>query len=305
MFRFLIVLCVVATCVLLNTEESKAQSSTNCDQEMTEANELYARGRFDEAINTIEQCLGKQGLPEEQRRAAYRIIGLSYIGKGLAGDAKESVRRLLALAPNYEPDPVLDPPDFVTLVEETRAEMQGTTSEAPEAQQRVIQSNQTGPERGGFTLLLSLGVGFQSLDGEFTDESATGLGGLNLGLGGFIGDKTAIMARVSGTNATYEIVDGAEFSVLSGTLALTLQYWISDTVFIEGGPGVGFGEISAETTFGSVSEDETGFGIVVGGGFVVFNKGKNNIHIGIEYAPAFLDGIDINNIGITVGYQLL
>ena len=305
MFRFLTALCLVAALFLFDVEQSTAQNTANCDQEMTQANDLYALGRFDEAISFIQQCLDKSGISEDQRRSAYRIIGLSYIGKGLEGDAKDSVRRLLALAPNYTPDPVLDPPDFVSLVNELKAEMQGSAPNQPVAEQRVIQSSEVGPDREGFTLLLSLGVGFQSLESDLTDESATGLGGLNIGLGGFIGKRTAIMARISGTNATYEVDGGGEFSVLSGTGALTIQYWVSDNFFIEGGPGLGFGEISADTALGSVSENETGFGIHVGGGFVVFNKGRNNIHIGVEYAPAFLDGIDINNIGVTVGYQLL
>ncbi len=39
----------------------------------------------------------------------------------------------------------------------------------------------TGPDRGGFTLLLTMGLGLQNDTG--VQESAVGLGGLNLGIG--------------------------------------------------------------------------------------------------------------------------
>ena len=44
------------------------------------------------------------------------------------------------------------------------------------------------PERSGFTLLLSLGVGIQN--DKAIEESATGGGGLNLGIGGFGNERT-------------------------------------------------------------------------------------------------------------------
>ena len=300
MQRLIIIICFAAASFLASATNSSAQSSVNCDLEMREANDLYARGQFDQTINLVDQCLTMEGIPEQERRAAYRLKGLSYIGKGLEGDAKASVRALLDFAPNYQPDPVLDPPDFVSLVAEIRAER------GPEPQQATsnppsTQSNQANFDREGFTLLLSLGLGYQAIDGE----SETGLGGLNIGLGGFINDNLAVMGRISGTNVS-ESEASIEVSLLSGTFGVTLQYWINDKLYVEGGPGLGFARVEVSVSgFGSATEDETGFGFIVGGGFVLFNKGKNNIHIGVEYAPAFVESFNVNNIGLTVGYQLL
>jgi|GEM_PF-1254415 len=302
MYRIIFSLCFFAACFLISPQQSIAQVS-NCDQEMKEATDLYALGRFDETITLIDQCLDKQGVADEQRRAAYRLKGLSYIGKGLEGDAKASVRRLLALVPDYQPDPVLDPPDFVSMVDEVKSEMEGSGQPSPAttSEPRVIRSNDVGPDREGFTFLLSIGVGFQAAEGE----SESGLGGLNLGLGGFINDNLAVLGRISGTTVSEE-QSGIEASLISGTLGLTLQYWLNDRVFLEAGPGLGFARAEISIAgLGSDTADETGFGLILGGGFVVFNKKRNNIHIGVEYAPVFLDSVDINNIGITVAYQLL
>ena len=299
MQKFIITLCLAASCLLFLVPQSRAQSA-NCTQEMNEANDLYAQGQFDQTIVLIDRCLTKRGVSDEEQRAAYRLKGLSYIGKGLEGDAKASVRALLEFAPNYQPDPVLDPPDFVSLVDEIKSEG-GSSPQQTSTRQPATASAPVNFDREGFTLLLSLGLGFQSIEGE----SETGLGGLNLGIGGFIQDNLAVMARVSGTNVS-DNESGVEASLLSGTFGVTLQYWVNDKLYLEAGPGLGFARAEVSVAgLGSASEDETGFGLILGGGFVVFNQGKSNIHIGIEYAPVFVESFNINNIGVTVGYQLL
>lgn len=94
-----------------------------CQEELSQANALYTVGRFDEAIERVDACLEKESLSDMERRTAYRLKGLSFIGKGVEVDAKASVRLLMELFPNYEPDPVQDPPDFVSLVNEMREEI--------------------------------------------------------------------------------------------------------------------------------------------------------------------------------------
>ena len=37
----------------------------------------------------------------------------------------------------------------------------------------------------------------------------------------------------------------------------------------------------------------------------IFNRGKHNIQVGVEYAPAFTDSGTVNNLGFTFGYQFL
>lgn len=147
-----------------------------------------------------------------------------------------------------------------------------------------------GPDRGGFTLLVDLGVGRQD-DGALP-EAKTALAGINLGIGGFLSDDLALWFRASGTTADY----GA-FTQTSGVGAPALQYWVNDRFNIEGGVGFGFWDIE--------DNNETGLGLFLGTGVTIFNSGRHNLQIGLEYAGAFTDPETVHNIGLTFGYQLL
>jgi len=156
------------------------------------------------------------------------------------------------------------------------------------------QTGQMAPQRGGFTLLLSLGVGIQK-DQAF-DKSETGLAGLNLGIGGFLNEDLALMFRVSGTSADYAS-SSASLSQISGVGGAAVQYWLNDRFNLEGGAGVGFWDIEGT--------QDSSFGLILGTGFVFFNRGKHNLQLGVEYAPAFTDPETVHNVGVVLGYQLL
>lgn len=152
------------------------------------------------------------------------------------------------------------------------------------------QEASSGPERGGFTLLLNLGVGLQH--DAWIGTTETGLGGLNLGIGGFVSDNLALLFRASGTTADY-----GGISQTSGVGAVSAQYWATDKLSLEGGVGFGFWTVEGS--------NDTGAGIVLAAGYSVFNRGKHNLSIGVEYAPAFTDPDTVHNIGIVFGWQLL
>ncbi len=127
---FLLILAVLPAQVF-------AQEKT-CQEILEEANTLYSRGAFDETIQLLDQCLESDELDETLRKTAYRLKGLSFIGKGLEVDARESVKRLLQLVPSYEPDPVMDPPNFIDMIVEVRQEIQTQlTPESEQAQETV------------------------------------------------------------------------------------------------------------------------------------------------------------------------
>ena len=52
--------------------------------------------------------------------------------------------------------------------------------------------------------------------------------------------------------------------------------------------------------FWSVEElgSESGFGVILGTGVTIFNSGKHNLQLGVEFAPMFTDPT-IHNIGFT------
>ena len=151
----------------------------------------------------------------------------------------------------------------------------------------------------GFTLLLNMGVGMQN-DGAY-EESAIGLSGLNIGIGGFLTDNIALMFRISGTSVKYSFdaeFFGTEFDIdqTSGVGGPTIQYWVSDKLNIEGGLGYGF--------WSSEGFSESGFGAILGIAYVVFQTGNSNFQVGAEFAPAFLDPETVYNFGLVFGWQL-
>lgn len=155
-------------------------------------------------------------------------------------------------------------------------------------------------DRQGFTLLLSLGYGLQS--GGILEESTDGLAGLNLGIGGFISDDTALMFRVSGTNVSYEYdlpfpYGSSSTDVISGVAVFDLQYWATDRLNLEFGAGFGF--VDADNL-----GDDRGLGMLAGIGYSVLLRGKYSLQLGVEYAHAILDET-VHNVGFNVGFQFL
>jgi tetratricopeptide (TPR) repeat protein len=109
---------------------SQVFAQGKCSQELNDAEQKYNTGRFDEAIESITKCLGKPGITEDEKMRAYRLLGLAYIAKDYLEDAKTAVKKLLDMVPNYQSDPVQDPPPFTKMVEEVKEQKQ-TQKEKP------------------------------------------------------------------------------------------------------------------------------------------------------------------------------
>ena len=149
------------------------------------------------------------------------------------------------------------------------------------------------PDRGGFTFLINFGPGYQT---DVIGGGAVGFGGLNLGVGDFLKEDLAVLIRLSATHAEHESIFANQ---VAGVAGATLQYWLKRGIYLEGGMGIGFATRDLERGL------QLGVGVLVGTGITVFNRRKNNVHVGVEYTPAFLVGESVHNLGFKVGYQLL
>jgi hypothetical protein len=158
----------------------------------------------------------------------------------------------------------------------------------------VSASAQTASDRSGFTLLANLGVGVQN--DTALEDTSVGFGGANFGIGGFATRDLAILGRYSGTSVPYDMGGFGDLWQVSGVLAPTVQYWVTDKVNIEGGAGFGVWTVEGEA--------DRGLGLILAAAFTVFNRGKHNLQVGVEYAPAFTEPGAVHNFAITFGYQL-
>ena len=140
---FLLFVLAVPTQVL-------AQDRLDCENALARAEDSYNNGRFDDALGVLRSCLRQGAFPEdEQQKDVYLLIGRANYAKDLVAEAKDALRQLLSIVPNYQPDTGTLPPSFVQLLEEVRTEME---ERAPPVVERPR-------KKGGMTKWLLIGGG--------------------------------------------------------------------------------------------------------------------------------------------------
>ena len=97
-----------------------AQVEGKYGEKLSEAEQLYNTGSFDQAIEILSQVISETDILQEEKQRAYRLLGLNYIAKELEEEARNAVTKLLEMVPDYKTDPIQDPPPFIKLVEEVK-----------------------------------------------------------------------------------------------------------------------------------------------------------------------------------------
>jgi tetratricopeptide (TPR) repeat protein len=122
-----------------------AQAQDMCKTELAEAEQKYQEGSLDEAIALVTRCLEKNGLAIAESERAHKLLGKAYYAKGLLDKARENLRKLLELIPNWKPDPETDAPAFCRLAEEVIKEVE----QQRQAQQQKQEQKQEPKHDGG------------------------------------------------------------------------------------------------------------------------------------------------------------
>ena len=104
----LAMLCVVATAPGAAQEE--------CGDVLNSAGKSYELGRFNEAIGQLTGCMWTLSGPERAR--AWRLLALSYLFTDRPEEADNAVLQMLELDPHYVPNPTVDPPELLQLLDE-------------------------------------------------------------------------------------------------------------------------------------------------------------------------------------------
>ena len=107
---------------LIAPKTAQAQEPVACEDAVATANNHFLFGRFDEAIELLEDCLSQEAFSDEEKPAFYKLLVQIFDAKGLEEKVKEMLAELLALVPNYEPDPD-DPQAFKVMVEAYKQDM--------------------------------------------------------------------------------------------------------------------------------------------------------------------------------------
>jgi len=109
--------------LLLGTAGSTHAQEMQCVEELRRADTVYLEGRFDETIRLLRTCLDRATLFVEEAIPVYRLMAMAHLNQGETAEAEAAIADLLVLAPDYEADPIQDPPSYVSLVAAQREAM--------------------------------------------------------------------------------------------------------------------------------------------------------------------------------------
>ncbi len=121
------------------------QTQTDWDKKIDEAEQIFYSGQFSKAESILKEGLQSGQLTKEQKTRAYRILGLSYLSRELESQAKDAIKNLLEIVPDYQPNPDQDPPQFIKMVEDVKqqesatANKKTTTQQKPDELHKIVQ----------------------------------------------------------------------------------------------------------------------------------------------------------------------
>lgn len=99
-----------------------AQASP-CKSLLDSAQEHYVEQRFSDAEAAVHTCLGRSYVAPGDAVASHRLLALVHLRQDKLVEAKYEVMQLLGISFDYQPDPILDPPAFASLVQTVRNQL--------------------------------------------------------------------------------------------------------------------------------------------------------------------------------------
>lgn len=157
--------------------------------------------------------------------------------------------------------------------------------------------------RNGMTFEANLGLGWirAAADGN-SDTSDLGLGGLSLGVGGWVNPHLAITIRAAGV--TYSENGSRLTQAFFGPSA---QYWIDDHIWLGGGLGLSLAAVANDN--GPDPDPLKAFGLDLRAGYTFSTSTESTFNVSFEVNPGFYDesgqSFTLTGIGILAGYQHL
>jgi TolB-like protein len=96
------------------------------ESQLEYARQAYRTAQFDQAIYTLMDLTENESLSRDDKKEAFRLLGLSYTAKGLYDKAKAAIQALLELEPPLvELDPDREPPKLMKIYYEARKDVSG------------------------------------------------------------------------------------------------------------------------------------------------------------------------------------
>lgn len=91
---------------------------------------LYERGDYKRARKVLTEELNSPGLSKQEQAKARLYLAAALFATGAEEAANSNLEQLAEVAPSFQVDPILFPPDFVALAEKARARVEAKRLEA-------------------------------------------------------------------------------------------------------------------------------------------------------------------------------
>ena len=121
-YKIAVVFLLMGFCLSCVVQSASAQENQSCTEILTQANEFLRFGRYESAIALADECKELPGLNNQIR--AYEIIARARESLQQPDEAREALRRLFELNPDFQVDASVERPPFVALVNQVREESQ-------------------------------------------------------------------------------------------------------------------------------------------------------------------------------------
>lgn len=183
-----------------------------------------------------------------------------------------------------------------------------TTTTEPDTLPTVVEDREMAElrTREGFTLDVSAGIGISQLRSGGGSQTEFAVSGLNISLGGWLNDATALLVRASvGTGIVSNNDDDGEGGTISTNLISSLAFTagghrnFGESYFVAGGLGVGRLLLDFEDA------NETGFAVDVRGGMFFKPTQRGAWFLAAEVTPVFYaESNAIITAAVQIGWQM-
>jgi len=93
-------------------------------QQLQQAQKFYIKRQFDKTIELVHLYLKNNDPGNQEKLQAYTLLAKTFIAKNKPDTAKELVRKILEIEPEYRPTLEQEKPSYVRLVDSVRSEYQ-------------------------------------------------------------------------------------------------------------------------------------------------------------------------------------
>lgn len=104
-----------------------------CRRALDGAEQQYQNRDYADAIQLVSACLNQDDVPDALAVRSYRLLALCYVRQDALDEARLAVLNLLGIDPDFEPDPINDPPPFTSLVAVVKREIAAREARAEAA----------------------------------------------------------------------------------------------------------------------------------------------------------------------------